>query len=470
MSENRAKFDAAAFCALPLARRAYTGLVAGLAVFIVTLVILREPFRGYLAEVRISGPQVDGLDLDEAARWLKQADSRAVIVATNAGPRSPRSQIRMTYLAPLPTPALARLDELAARWLYQYLPRQLQAHRHAQLADLRSALAASRGLEDAAQSEIETLRQRQLALALRPAVTAPAMTVEMPQPTPVALTPVAPAASEAVRQQLETLRLELSRLLARFTEAHPQVIALRSQIEQLQQQVQTQQRPIPQSSVGPELIPAPADRQADASGSIRPASAGRFVSTRTAETANDRAADEAAGDLAAAVTAALARLAHASRDRQAAEHRLSDRMQELSSQPAAEWSAEPAHVVTRLGGTPRCATLAFGGLLSAIGGIIMFRGSAALVLPPKIETAAELASALEIPVVGSTAALRKATARIKQRIFTAGRVRAVSHLAEAIVAAAVVACLLSIAVEPPLARQVLSDPFGTLSEVIGRFG
>jgi len=380
----------------------------------------------------------------------------------------------MTYLAPLPTPALARLDELAARWLYQYLPRQLQAHRHAQLADLRSALAAAREREDAAQGDVETLRQRQLALALRPAATAPATPVETPQPapppTPVVMTPVAPKASEPIRQQLETLRLELSRLRASFTEEHPQVIALRSQIEQLQQQVQTEQRPTPRPSVGPELIPAPADRQADSGSSIRPASAGSFVSTRTAELATDRPPDEVAGDLAAAVTAALARIAHASRDRQAAEHRLSDRMQELSSQPSAEWSAEPAHVVTRLGGTPRCATLALGGLLAAIGGIVVFRGSAALVLPPKIETAAELASALEIPVVGSTAALRKAAARIKRPIFTAGRVRVVVHLAEAIVAAAVVACLLSIAVEPPLARQVLTDPFGTLSEVVGRFG
>jgi hypothetical protein len=47
-------------------------------------------------------------------------------------------------------------------------------------------------------------------------------------------------------------------------------------------------------------------------------------------------------------------------------------------------------------------------------------------------------------------------------------VRLASHAAEAIVALAVVACLASIAMEPSLARQVLADPFGTLSEVLGR--
>ena len=182
------------------------------------------------------------------------------------------------------------------------------------------------------------------------------------------------------------------------------------------------------------------------------------------------AADGATDDLSAAVTAAMARLAQANRQRQVAEHHLSDRMQELSSEPtAAEWAAEPAHVVTRLGGTPRCSTLALGGLFAMIGGIVMFRGAAAVVTPPRIESPSELASALEIPVVGNVASLRRAAARIQHRVFTAWRVRILSHLAEAIVGIAVLACMLSIAMEPSLARQVLADPFGTLSEVIGRF-
>jgi hypothetical protein len=48
-------------------------------------------------------------------------------------------------------------------------------------------------------------------------------------------------------------------------------------------------------------------------------------------------------------------------------------------------------------------------------------------------------------------------------------VRVIVHLAEVVVAVAVVACLAAIAVEPALAHQVLADPFGTLSEVIGQF-
>ena len=40
---------------------------------------------------------------------------------------------------------------------------------------------------------------------------------------------------------------------------------------------------------------------------------------------------------------------------------------------------------------------------------------------------------------------------------------------EGVVAIAASACLVAMLVEPSLARQVASDPFGTLSEVLERF-
>ena len=94
MSAPRPPIDAAHFCASPLVRRAYMATVCGLAVFIVTLVVLREPFRGYLAEVHLNGPAIEGLDLKAAARWLKNVDSQVAVVATVAGEISPRPRIR----------------------------------------------------------------------------------------------------------------------------------------------------------------------------------------------------------------------------------------------------------------------------------------------------------------------------------------------------------------------------------------
>ena len=247
------------------------------------------------------------------------------------------------------------------------------------------------------------------------------------------------------------------------------MIALRSQIEHLLQEAGSEGRTLPHAAEGPELVPAPAaDRQAQGRRPVRPAAADQFVSALGQSPALGN--DVEPRDLAASVAAAVSRHGQASRERQAAEHTLSDRMQELSNQPtAAEWSAEPAHVVTRLGGTPRFPTLVLAVILAATAGIVVFRGSAVAVVPQKIGSAGELASALELPVIGHVAGLRRSAAR-QWRLFTATRVQVLVRGAELIVAAAVLGCLLSICVEPTLARQVLADPFGALSEVLGRAG
>ena len=140
MSASRLNFNPTAFCALPLVRRAYQALVVGLAVFLLTLVLLHERFRGYLSEVHLAGPPTQGLDLDEAATWLRRADSRVAAVGIPAGEISPKSEIRVTYVSLRPAAAIARLDDLAERWLYQYLPDRLQTYRRSALTDLRNAV------------------------------------------------------------------------------------------------------------------------------------------------------------------------------------------------------------------------------------------------------------------------------------------------------------------------------------------
>src|SRR3954470_10746782 len=169
MSASRANFNAAAFCALPLVRRAYQALVVGLAVFLLTLVALRDPFRGYLAEIHLTGPATEGLDLDVATAWLRRADSQVAAVGIPAGEISPKSEIRITHIALRPATAITRLDELAERWLYQYLPEQLQSYRRTALAELRNAVAAARAREDAGRERLESLRQNQMAQMLHAA-------------------------------------------------------------------------------------------------------------------------------------------------------------------------------------------------------------------------------------------------------------------------------------------------------------
>ncbi len=83
----------------------------------------------------------------------------------------------------------------------------------------------------------------------------------------------------------------------------------------------------------------------------------------------------------------------------------------------------------------------------------------------------ELASAVVLPVLGDLTGNRESGARNRGRKWiTPARLRIVTTVAEGFVVVAAGACLISVAIDPSLAREVLADPFGTLSEVMGRFG
>ena len=184
------------------------------------------------------------------------------------------------------------------------------------------------------------------------------------------------------------------------------------------------------------------------------------------------AADNSSADIAAAI----GELASATRDRQAAEQRLSERMQELSGEPtAAQWSASPAHIVTRLGGTPRALTLALASALACAAGFAMFRVTTIELLAPRVTSASELSRLLGLPVLGTLNASALSNARGRStspatswQIFSPRRLQLLTYGAEGFVAIAAGACLLSVMIDPSLAREVLADPFGTLSEVLGR--
>jgi hypothetical protein len=353
------------------------------------------------------------------------------------------------------------------------LPDRLQAYRRIALSDLRNVSQEAREREDAAHEQLESLRQNQL-VQMRHAADAEVARLFAQQPGPAATSANAPPDDLGKsHQKLEALRLELSRLMASYTDEHPQVVTLYWQIAALERQLGIAPgNPAAPPSKGPDLIsPASADQHTHVESPAKDTrAASHFVVASAVSLAVADQRNTLDSDLSLQINAAANDLARASRVRQAAEHRFSDRMQELSNQPtAAQWSAAAPHVVTRLGGTPRSSTLALGGLLASIAGVIMFRAAGAAFQAQKIQTAAELASALELPVVGNISYLRTAVSRLRRRLLTPGRVRALLYASEAVIAVAVAACLVSVLVEPALARQVLADPFGTLSEVMGRF-
>jgi hypothetical protein len=476
MFTTRFSFDAQAFCALPLVRRLYKALAVALAVFLVTLVAFKQPFRGYLAEARLSGPAMEGLDLDEAVAWIKQLDSQVAAVANGPNLRIRKSQIRITHVASRTQTAVDRVDGLAERWLYQYLPDRLQAYRQSVLADLRRVADAARQQEDAAHQQLEMLRQAQLAeiravgfrvqasgqsgqgTADRGLETGNNANAPAESSTQVASEPSRERA--ALGENLAKLRLEVTRLAGQRTEEHPEVKTLRSQVATAEEQLGI----LP----GQELPAASSERQVVISASRGIAQ--HFVSSAPPVTREASSPTDAS--LAVEVSAALSQLSRASSERQAAESRLSERMHQLTGQgTASQWSKAAVTTIARLGGTPRFSTLVLAGLLACMGGTVVFRAAAVELSLPAIQSPAELASALELPVVGNLTHLRAtAVRRMPWRLLAPGRVRILVQLADIVIAIAVGACLLSVAVEPGLVRQVIADPFGTLSEVMGRFG
>jgi len=260
--------------------------------------------------------------------------------------------------------------------------------------------------------------------------------------------------------------VQLSHLLGSHTEEHPEIVTLKSQIGSLERQLGLPDTAVP-NSAGGDSIRYTGERHTGiaTTQNVRQASGELTVlSLRT----------EAEGQLAMETSDAISVLAKASRERQAADQHLTERMQELSSGPtAAQWSAGSAHVVTRLGGTPRSLTLALAGMMACLAAIAMFRVTAIESSKPRIESADELGKTMALPLVGNLAGCREADGRspaYSKRWITPARLRIVSHAAEAFVALAAGACLISVVIDPSLAREVLADPFGTLSEVMGRFG
>lgn len=444
MSTAQATIDAVELCARPLARRIYQAVVVGLAIFLLTLVAFKQDFRGYLAEIRLTGPVMDGLDLEEAADWVKKLDDAVAAVANRPAATPGRAQLRITYIAMQPQEAASHVEDLAERWLYQYLPARLQSYRQAALADLRSVATTARDREDQARQQLELLRQAQLTQLQ--AKNAPEI-----EASPAVTTPEAEginiSSRNTVIQKLADVRIALTALSGERTSEHPRVRTLLLEAAALEQQLGILPgQPLPASTT----VLAP-----------------QFVThSQSHDTTN-----QAVAEVAAKISAALTELGQAASDRQTAEFCLSERMQDLAHEiTTVHWSKARSVSVSRLGGTPRFSTLAFAGILAAIGGAVTFRAGRNDLAERALRSTTELASSLELPVVANLAYLRGFKITMVRRILSPGRLQLAVRLADAVVALSVVACLLSIAIEPTLARQVLADPFGALSEVLGRFG
>ncbi|MEX2175812.1 MAG: hypothetical protein WD872_15720, partial [Pirellulaceae bacterium] len=215
----------------PVAQRGYATLVVALAAFLVAMAVLRIPFRGYLVESRVAGRLGDEFAPADARQWLTEAacDMQVRLDTYPGG----RCEILIQQLAPRAAEAQLAIDRVAQRFVDQFVVERREGARQARLARLQAELQTARDAEDALRSRVEQLRQKQLAAIPRgmPPAQSPAAVPAFQPPQPIVET------EQHVEQRverLESLRIELSRLLASFTDQHPQVITLRAQIVQIQ--------------------------------------------------------------------------------------------------------------------------------------------------------------------------------------------------------------------------------------------
>jgi len=435
----------------PLVRRLHKSVIVGLAIFFAVIIALGEPFRGYQAEVRLSGPTSDAIDADRVRDWITRTDSRAAVAIARQTSGNARVEIRVGRVAARLTSATEALDHLARKLLTEELPQQHAAHRQRVLASVQADLAAAREAEDALRSRAAERREEQLALQSRSAAPQPADSappVEPPPgyvpgaPTELAAAPAPSPTDEDRRKQLNSLHLELARLLANFTEQHPRVLAIQRQIDSLRQPQAASEARDHSLGEAPDLSAAPGERAAAYQDLRSP----HFVSMPAA---GGSAPQGELTRLAADLSTIQRELSRATQHREQVENRLQTTVATLASNSPAAWSAEPARIVTRLGGTPRMLPVMLAMIAAAIAGTVMFRATRILALPRVLQTASDLAA-------------------VPRLFVTPARVRLVTKAAEAVLLTILAVCVGAIFLDPTLAGEFVHDPLGVVSEIFGR--
>ena len=430
----------------PASIRGYATLVVALAAFLASMVVLRVPFRGYLIEARLSGRLGDGLDKSAVESWLKTA-APGVQVRVEAED-SGRCDVVLQQIAPRAGETQIAIDRVARQFAEQYVAERREAARQAKLGRLQAELQTARDTEDAIRTRLDELRQEQFVQtpAASPAETLPPPAVEPILPARPAPLVADDSRLKGLRERIEALRVELAGLLGNFTEAHPRVITLRSQIAGLERELAS---PEPGVANGPT-----GERHAWGS-----------TPARTVGLATNSYASQS--DPRGSVPDTLANLAAATRARQWAERQLQSEVETLASAAGFPWSVESARVLARVGGTPRTLTLVAGTLITLLAAAVMYLASGALVPRLLIQTTDELAEVLSVPLV---ATMQVACSRKPARSrLSPWAVQATVHAAEIVLAAMILALAFTMFSDRWLAGQIIADPFGVLSEVAGRF-
>jgi hypothetical protein len=454
--------------------RHYAAAVTLTAVLLVGFALWRAPVKGYVAEASLRADNSAArLELGRVSTWLKSDEVLAA--AANAVETNERLSVAdlrhdlaifipdtlagksfdIRLVAHRPATAAAVVNALSQQFTTSYLRQERQTARAAELSRLRGLVQAARMEEDRLRVDVDRLRQEQVARVISATRTVADAAVEAEQ-NQAGRSAAADERPSRLREQLDTLKLQRNLLLGDRTTEHPQVVALENQITRLENELARE------ATAGL----APPDLAGALALNVPP------QVTSEAEIPH-QAVDAAAPvdpliNVAAEVENAVHELSQATWARQQAEYRLETALGNATAgTEAIGWTAEPATIIGRLGGTPSPLQMLASMVFAFGAALAIYRTGVRAEKAPPLSSVEDVRQSLDLPLVAELSLASDAALR-QPRLDPARTVRLATHAAEAVVGAAIVICLISAIADRALALEFAGDPLGALAVVADR--
>jgi hypothetical protein len=467
----------------------YAAAVVGLATFLVGLLVSHPPIAGYQAEAHVTralpsaanqgANSPAAIDVAAAESWLK-SDATLQDIAQQAGIVNRVGDLKL----PLTSKEVALIrdglqllvstDGDTQQWLIQYTGSSRDGAKRiaqqsadlmagyldratdlrpseAEIATLRHEVRLAVEEEERLKGEVEQLRHEQLAAVL----------VQQRNGMPsVPEAVAAPSAARSTRrrdsiiQKIDELRSDYRKLVATRLLNHPSVVAIADQIQQLEVQLQE----LPDTETGAPLGTPSIGLRLEGASALKPrnATAATFVSLSSS------------GPLDPAITSS-ARIDEARlRLRETGNRRIdAQRRLEVANELAVgtwkkQWTVNAAGAAQRIGGTPRSSDLLWAALIGIVAATTISIDWNWFNRIRVLSSAAHARNALRTPLLGEIA-LPAGNRPAALPTLSPAKLRLIRG-AEWLLIVALFLLILAAVSQRELAAQMISDPFGAMTE------
>ncbi|WP_425615425.1 hypothetical protein NA78x_005344 [Anatilimnocola sp. NA78] len=450
-------------------------LLVAAAVFLLVLVLARSPLEGYVVSQKIQSADDRGLTTpplatEQVTNWLK---TDAVLAATvqQVCPRdSLAAQNDLVQAMQAGLTVQAAEDAAKSSWqlALQHRDRQLAARLLTKLGEslaeqlkhldrteaqllvehYQQSVTQARADEESARQLLERARHEQLAAAMQPAPR------EAAKPAAETLNPV----WQELQQKLQLARTRLDQLLTARTPEHPQVIEAQALLVSLQQQLEQTPREM-QTSDSTDQQPTPAVRgpqlqEAAAAPSRVPvrlvSSAAEGVSQNSLKLANE-------------IQQLTSQWTAATNKRTVLERQAADAQQQwVRGLNAKAWEVSPVRTQAQIGGRVTPFQWLLAGSLALCAALGTWRLSYLVANDGSLNSVAQLAETLPLPVLGEVPLTTELPRRSPER--RSWQLERLTQLSLAVIAAVILVVAWASAADSNLSAQWASDPASTLGQ------